>query len=181
MAAWLSRQAGSISAQQTADTAKDVPSTGAKCSSAASFPARISPLTEQQEEGRDLSGEQETEMKASVCSSHSSSKVKPSQQLLPAQASPELKSFPKEDSQSQPCLLNTEFLLLLFSKSTNDSMLEAWRRDFGSCTRLQCVRGAGQNQDGVWGGPFMGTCSKVGLSVQALVSSLAFISSALVP
>lgn len=72
-----------------------------------SFPPRISPLTEQREEGRDLGGEQEAEMKGSVCSSHSSSsKVNPGWQLLPAQASPGLKSSLRVpgDSQSQPYL-----------------------------------------------------------------------------
>lgn len=106
-----------------------MPSTGAKCSLAASFPPRISPLSEQQEEGRDLSCEQETEMKGSVCSLHSSSKVNPSHQLLPTQASPELKSslrIPRQDSQrvSHPFSTHSPtFHLQLSSKSTNKSML----------------------------------------------------------
>lgn len=111
------------------------------------------PLSEQQEEGRDLSCEQETEMKGSVCSLHSSSKVNPSHQLLPTQASPELKSslrIPRQDSQrvSHPFSTHSPtFHLQLSSKSTNKSMLvprgQAWRSIFASCMWHWCVRGAG--------------------------------------
>lgn len=154
-----------------------MPSTGAKCSLAASFPPCISPLSEQQEEGRDLSCEQETEMKGSVCSVHSSSRVNPSyHQLLPTQASPELKSSlrgPRQDSQRVSSAFSTHsptFHLQLPSKRTNNSTVEpggeAWRSDFGSCTRHQVCKGAriklGQ---GFWGGLCSGDhtipCSKV--------------------
>lgn len=54
--------------QKIADTAKAVPSTGAKCSLTASFSPCISPRSEQQGEGRDLGCEWETETRGSVCS-----------------------------------------------------------------------------------------------------------------
>lgn len=130
-----------------------MPSTGAKCSLAASFPSRISPLSEQREEGRDLSREQETEMKGSVCSSHSSSEVSQAYlQLLPTQASPELKSslrILRQDPQGVSHPFSTHspaFHLQLCSKSTNNSILEprgqAWRSNLDSCPLAPVYMGA---------------------------------------
>lgn len=161
-----------MSAQRTADTAKDVPSTGAKCSLTASFPPGISPLSEQQGEGRDLGCEWETEAKGSGCSlttQHQKSKPEP-----PAPAHPGITRARvlSEDLwsrllESQPPLLKTHISYIspaaAFQKHAQfhaGSQRSGLRFTFGSCTWQQCVRG--RNTAGVdSGGDPYRTCSEV--------------------